>query len=73
MQLYLRPINNILRQQNNFEWTLEHQKSFDEIRTPISEQNSNTIPESNQAFYATFDAFNFKIGASFLQSHQGTN
>ena len=24
MQLYLRPLNNILRQQNNFEWTTEH-------------------------------------------------
>ena len=26
MQLYLRPFYNILRQQNNFEWTTEHQK-----------------------------------------------
>ena len=24
MQLYLRPFYNILRQQNNFEWTTEH-------------------------------------------------
>ena len=26
MQLYLRPFNKNLRQQNNFEWTTEHQK-----------------------------------------------
>ena len=28
MQLYLRPFYNILRQQNNFEWTTEHQTRF---------------------------------------------
>ena len=28
MQLYLRPFFNILRQQNNFEWTTEHQTRF---------------------------------------------
>ena len=47
MQLYLRPIYKILRQQNNFEWTLEQQKGFDEIRTLLTEQSSNTIPDSN--------------------------
>ena len=31
MQLYLRPIYNILRQQNNFKWTTEYQKRFEEI------------------------------------------
>ena len=31
MQLYLRPFYNILRQQNNFEWTTEHQTRFEEI------------------------------------------
>ena len=33
MQLYLKPFFNILRQQNNFEWTTEHRKRFDEIKT----------------------------------------
>ena len=32
MQLYLRPFYNIFRQQNNFEWILDHQKRFDEIK-----------------------------------------
>ena len=31
MQLYLRPFYNILRRQNNFEWTTEHQTRFEEI------------------------------------------
>ena len=53
MQLYLRPFYNILRQQNDFEWTTEHQKRFKEIKTLITEQLSNTIPDPDQPFYAT--------------------
>ena len=30
MPLYLKPFYNILRQQTNFDWTVEHQKRFEE-------------------------------------------
>ena len=73
MQLYLRPFYNILRQQNNFECTTEHQKRFEEIKTLLTEQLSNTIPDPDQPFYAMCDASNFGIGAAFLQSHNGKN
>ena len=69
MQLYLRPFYNILRQQNNFEWNTEHQTRFEEIKKLLTEQISNTIPDSNQPFYAMCDASNFGIGAALLQSH----
>ena len=52
MQLYLRPFYNILRQQNNFEWTTGHQKRFEEIKTLLTEQLSNTITDPNQPFFA---------------------
>ena len=32
MQLHLGLIYNFLRQQNNFEWTTEHQKQFEELK-----------------------------------------
>ena len=73
MQLYLRPFYNILRQQNNFEWISEHQKQFEEIKTLLTEQFSNTIPDPDQPFYAMCDASDFGIGAALLQSHNGTN
>ena len=73
MQLYLRPFYNILRQQNNFEWNIEHQARFEEIKKLLTEQISNTIPDSNQPFYAMCDASNFGIGAALLQSHNSTN
>ena len=69
MQLYLRPFYNILRQQNNFAWTTEHQTRFEEIKKLLTEQISNTIPDPNQPFYAMGDASNFGIGAALLQSH----
>ena len=47
MQLYLRTFYNILRQQNNFEWTTEHQTRFEEIKKLLTEQISNTIPDPN--------------------------
>ena len=72
MQLYLRPFYNILRQQNNFEWTTEDQTRFEEIKKLLTEQISNTKPDPNQAFHARSDASNFGIGAALLQSHSGT-
>ena len=73
MQLYLRPFYKILRQQNNFEWSTEHQTRFEEIKKLFTEQISNTIPNPNQPFYALCDASNFGIGAALLQSQNGTN
>ena len=73
MQLYVRPFYNILRQQNKFEWTTEHQPRFDETKLLLTEQKSNTIPDPNQPFYAMCDASIFGIGAAFLQSHSETN
>ena len=73
MQLYLRPFYNLLRQQNNFEWTTEHQTRFEQIKKLLTEQISNTIPDPNQPFHAMCDASNFGIGAALLRSHSGTN
>ena len=72
MQLYLRPFYNILRQQNSFKWTTEHQKRFEEIKTLLTEKLSNTIPDPDQPFYAMCDASKFGIGAALLQSRNET-
>ena len=46
MQQYFRPFYNILRQQNNFEWTTDHQTRFEEIKKLPTKQISNTGPDS---------------------------
>ena len=68
MQLFFRPFYNILRQQKFFEWTTEHQKRFEKIKTLITEQVPNTIPDPDQPLYAMCDASHFGIGAALLQS-----
>ena len=72
MQLYVRPFYPFLRQQNNIEWTTEHQTRVEEIKKLLTEQISNTIPDPNQPFYAMCDASNFGIGAALLQSLNAT-
>ena len=72
MQLCLRPFYNTLRQLNTFEWTTEHQKRFEEMKT-LLRTNINTIPDPDQLFYARCDDSNFGIGAALLQPHSGTN
>ena len=73
MQLFLGPFYNIIRQQNNFEWTTEYQNRFEEIKTLLTEQVSKTIPDPDQPFFAICDASVFGIGSALLQSHSGTN
>ena len=71
--LYLKPFYNILKQQNEFEWTTEHQTRFEEIKTFLTEKMSNTIPDPDQPFYTMCDASDFGIGAALIQSHNGSN
>ena len=71
MQLYLRPFYNILRQQNIFEWTTEHQTRFDEIKKLSTEQISNTIPDPNQPFYAMCDGYLLSGNSSNFLDYEG--
>ena len=63
----------IVLEMNNFEWTTDHQTRFEEIKTLLTEQMSNTIPDTDQPFDAMCEASNFGIGAALLQSHNATN
>ena len=73
MQLNLRPIYNLLRQQINFEWILEYQKGFDETIPLLTELTSNKTPDSYRQLYAMCEAFSIGIFAALFPSHQGTN
>ena len=48
-------------------------KCFDEIKTLLTEQISNTLPDPDQPIYGICDTSNFGIGAALLQSYKGTN
>ena len=59
MKLFVKIFQNILRQETDFDWTIEQQKRFDETKNLISEQKLDTIPYSNQSFHCMRDASNF--------------
>ena len=46
MQLYLRPFYNILRHEKTFEWTIEHQKWFEERKNTSHWTNIKYYPRS---------------------------
>ena len=47
-------------------------KRFEEMKTLLTEQITNTIPDPDQPFYAMCDASDFGIGEALLRSHKGT-
>ena len=51
----------------------EHQKRFQEKKTHLTKQISNTIPDPDKPFYVKCDASNFGIGAALFKSLKGTN
>ena len=53
MQLYLRPFYNILRQQNNFEWTTEHKHDLKKLKKILNGTNikHNSRPKSTVLRY----------------------
>ena len=59
MQLYLRPFYNILRQQNNFEWTTEHQTRFEEITKIVNRTNIKYNPRSKSTILCNVRCFKF--------------
>ena len=59
MQLYLRPFYNILRQQNNFEWTTEHQTRFDEIKNLFNRTNFKHHSRSKSTILCNVRCFKF--------------
>ena len=68
MQLYLKQVFKFFRQQNKIKWMLDYQKRFDEIKTFLTEQLSNTKPGSNQPVCLLI----FGICAAVLHSFHGT-
>ena len=61
-----------LTKKNNSEWTLKHQKQFDENKTLLTEKNVKTIPDSNQPFYAMCELPILELAQDFFKTYQGT-
>ena len=59
MQFYLRPFYNILRQQNNFEWTTEHQTRLEKIEKTFDRTNFKHNSRSKPTILCNVRCFKF--------------
>ena len=69
MQPILQPLYNLLHKENDFKWTKEHQKIFEQMKKTITHNLELTIPDTTKPFYIITDASNTGIGAALLQQH----
>ena len=69
MQPILQPLYNLLHKENDFKWTKEHQKIFEQMKRTITHNLDLTMPDTTKPFYIITDASNTGIGAALLQQH----
>ena len=69
MQSILQPLYNLLHKENDFKWTKEHQKIFEQMKKTITHNLELKIPDTTKPFYIITDASNTGIGAALLQQH----
>lgn len=66
-----RPINELTRKRNTFNWTEECQKAFDEIRKQLNSAKILAYPDFTKKFKITVDASQLACGAVLSQEHNG--
>ena len=69
MQPFLQPLYNLLQKENDFKWTNEHQKIFNEMKRKKTHKLELTMPDTTKPFYILSGASNTGIGAALLQQH----
>ena len=69
MQPLLQPLYNLLHKKNDFKWTNEHHKIFNEMKRTITHKLELTRLDKTKPFYILTDASNTGIRAALLQQH----
>jgi hypothetical protein len=64
----LAPLTKLVGKDSKFQWTSEHQKAFDNVKTVISRETLLAYPDFNQPFHIYTDASDFQLGAVIMQN-----
>jgi hypothetical protein len=64
-------LTNLTKKDVPFEWTNEHQKSFDELKRILSTEPLLIYPDFSQPFIVECDASTKAIGAVLSQLYNG--
>ncbi|HYN44606.1 MAG TPA: RNase H-like domain-containing protein, partial [Candidatus Limnocylindrales bacterium] len=67
----LEPILSLLKQDNKWLWTSDHDKAFAEIVSKLACYPILRMPDFNKSFIVKTDASDFAFGAALVQVHDG--
>ena len=65
----VQPITELTKKNKRFEWTSEHQKSFEALKNKLSEAPVLAHPQIGQPYILYTDASNYAIGAVLTQEN----
>ena len=63
-----RPLNDLLKKDIKFEWTTEHQNSFDTLKKRFTEEPVLMMPDQSRPFQIEADASKYATGAVLTQT-----
>jgi hypothetical protein len=63
-----RPLNNLLKKDTKFEWTIECQQVFDDLKKRFTEEPVLAMPDQNRPFQIETDASKYATGAILTQT-----
>ena len=61
------PLTNLLRKSVQYQWTLERQNAFDELKRLLCEAPTLLLPDLSKSFEVVCDASGFGLGAVLVQ------
>lgn len=68
-----KPLSDLTKQSNTFEWKEEQQEAFDKLREVLCSEPILQYPNFNEPFIITTDASGYAIGAILSQGKMGSD
>jgi len=62
-----RPLNDLLKKEQEWTWSTEHQTSFDSLKQSLMDAPILALPDHTRPFHVVCDASNFAIGCALMQ------
>ena len=63
LQINLKPLYTLLHDEEKFQWTLELEKIFQDVKNEITAETELTVPNTKHPFFKTVDASLVGLGA----------
>jgi hypothetical protein len=68
---FAKPLHDLMKKGQKFEWTFECQNGFDSLRTSLTDLTTVYLPDLNMPFIIQCDASEVGLGAVLIQEKEG--